>query len=337
MRARVIPWSLFGVIACFSEADVPLGGTETQGSASSGDESSASSPSTTVSASSEPTTAESLTAPTSADASSDDPTGVDATGEDCPAGTRAIPLPLPIGWEGIEALALAVDGGKEPTCPDGLVADTLVYAEPIGVDCACTCSPLCWITGFMEEGCTDASPPDAIGAAAESCGEFATTTDIPFHVGVTENDGLADTGSCEVPEATASIDASRHRVCGHSSGTECMPAPDDAALAGPCVSRDGDIPCPMPSEYTERYVVVADATGLCLECEPCVAAAISGCAAGEVTLYDDFGCVGEAETFAASVCSAEVGVSATMDFDPGCPGHDGVAETSGTRTYCCVP
>jgi hypothetical protein len=78
-------------------------------------------------------------------------------------------------------------------------------------------------------------------------------------------------------------------------------------------------------------------TGACPPCDSCVTAAVGGCAAGEVTLYAEHDCGGEAQTFSASVCSAELGFSATVDFDPGCPGHEGAAEISDTRTYCCVP
>lgn len=332
---------LLAPLACFSEGDVESsGGESTQGdSAPSTSVTSDSAPTSTTSSStseddgSTSDTGDATSSPTtsSTSSSSDDSSDTAATdtGNACDDGFVEIPDQLPLGWSGVFTLSPPSLGEGTPMCPTGMVDHDVVLEDVNALPCSCDCDPGCWVYTELSEDCSD--PDDILDAVHDE--ECVTSDFAPMRIDVDHD--LAEIGGCDTPMPSPVIDGTDHRVCEHTDGTPCVPAPPE--FLAPCVRHDGDVPCPA-GPFSHKVLTAESLDVFCDPCESCQDAAVTACESGNALLYPEPGCRGTATAVSDLQCSPETGASLVLDFELACP-TSGAAPGSanGERTYCCVP
>lgn len=341
MRAAMRLCLVLCPVACFSEP----GGTGASGEGTTSADGGSSGAMTSTPTTDDPTTSavtssgEGVTVdPTTTASEESSATAVDSssdggeTGEACPPDARMIP-PVPVGWQGVFALARVGPRGEPAMCPPPMQMGDGFVEGPVS-ECACTCNPGCWVNGFDVDTC-EGDPVDFLGAIDGACVDF----EVPeaLHVSLAYDD-LAIEGGCDDPNEQATITAdARYLECLHVSGEPCIPAPMDPGFLGPCIVYDDEAPCP-DGPYSEQHVVAGSADAACENCPSCFDTALAACNAADATAYPEAGCQGAGAAVIDTTCSSEVARSVAVDVSLACPSATPLPATvQGERTFCCVP
>ncbi|HWB73834.1 MAG TPA: hypothetical protein VG755_02740 [Nannocystaceae bacterium] len=327
-------------LACFSEGDVESSdGDSTQGDTTNASASATTSASTTSSSDestssttsaddvTSATTTTTSTATTSSDESED--TATTDTGDACEDGFVPLPDDLPPGWDGVFTLSPPSIGEGTPMCPTGMVDHDVVLADITALPCTCDCDPGCWVYTELSADCTD--PDDILDPVHDE--ECTSSPLAPVRIDVDHD--LAEIGGCETPMPSPVLDGTDHRVCEHTDGTPCVPAPPE--FLAPCVRHDGDVPCPA-GPFSQKVLTAESLDVFCDPCESCHEAAVTACESATGLLYPEPDCMGTAAVVTNLQCSPETGASLVLDLELACP-TSGAAPGApvSERTYCCVP
>jgi hypothetical protein len=327
--------------ACFSEpggnATAGEGSTSADGGSSGG---ATSGPTSTAPTSEDSTTSSGGTtnASTTTSSSEGSVTAVDSssdgseTGEPCGPEARMIP-PVPVGWDGVFALARPGPQGEPAMCPPPMLAGVEVVEGPAS-QCVCTCDPGCWVNGFDVAAC-DQEPIDFNNGFDGECVTFVPPDAL--HISLVFDD-LGDDGGCDDPTEQPTLVAdARYLECLHVSGEPCIPSPMEPGFLGPCIAYDGAVPCP-DGPYSERHVVAEGAAAACENCSPCFEEALAACNGADAVVYPEANCGGLGVDVIDTTCSSELGRSVELDVALECPPATPLPVTMrGERTFCCVP
>lgn len=280
----------------------------------------------------------------------------------------------PDGWLGPHAQSATPGDAGNTGCGGGFpnsVADGVVSISGSAASCSCSCGAP--TGGECEDPLTIRIYDQDSGLGCSNLTQTITTAQTPYF----DSDGdsgiyvIIDTPDVEAaptcsPNASESVPPIQYgaavELCGGVFGTGecgtgevCAPELSASFVSSYCVYSEGDRPCPVGSEYSERTVYYADEADS-RECSDCSCGAAQGVVCGGSVEFNllysagiDPGEIEPANGTCRSVIpneTATAGVSYGIEYDPNLPFSSGCSAIGGNPigsvsevdafTVCCT-
>ncbi len=282
----------------------------------------------------------------------------------------------PDGWVGPHAQSATPGNAGDTGCGGGFpnsVADGVTSVSGAAAICSCSCGPPSG--GECEDPLTISIYDQDTATGCNNLTQTITTAQTPY----TDSDGdsgiyvVIDTPDVEAaptcaPAASESVPAIEYgdpvELCGGVFGAGecgadevCVPELSASFVSSYCVYSDGDVPCPVGSEYSQRTVYFTDEVDSreCSSCS-CGAAQGVGCSGSvEFNLFYSGSGFNEDEVEPANGTCRSVIPNGTatssvvygIEYDPNDPFSSGCSANGGNPvgsvsevgafTVCCTP